>query len=269
MMPALSFDTGRPDFIMLASSMAAGSQSGRTLCAECPLQDCKGLRPLDARQIVFMQEFKQGEFAVDKGAQVLIQGSISPHLYTVLDGVLIRFKLLEDGRRQILNFMFPGDLIGLQGAMDDPLEHGVEALTAAKLCIFPRDRLIDLIGEQPRLGFDVTWLAAKEEGALEQHLVSLGQRTAKERIAFLALFLMQRGIDTGLVRKSVLELSLTQTQIGDTLGLSLVHTNRTLQALRKSRLLTWTQTELQIDDMDAVRDFAKLDAAPETHRPFI
>jgi CRP-like cAMP-binding protein len=80
---------------------------------------------------------------------------------------------------------------------------------------------------------------------------------------------MQRGIDTGLVRKSVLELSLTQTQIGDTLGLSLVHTNRTLQALRKSRLLTWTQTELQIDDMDAVRDFAKLDAAPETHRPFI
>jgi CRP/FNR family transcriptional regulator len=62
---------------------------------------------------------------------------------------------------------------------------------------------------------------------------------------------------------------LSQGQIADTLGLSLVHTNRSLQALRKSGLLNWTQSEIAIPDFQAARDFAKLDLPVERHRPFI
>jgi len=243
--------------------------SGRTPCAACPLQDCPGLRPLGKAQIAFMDGFKQGELTVDKGAHVFMQGSVSPHLFSILSGVMARYKLMDDGRRQLLNFMFPGDLIGLQGAMDDPLEHGVEALTPGVLCVFPRDRLIDLFRDQPRLGFDISWLAAKEEAALEEHLVSLGQRSARERLVALALFLVQRGVESGMVKRGVLNLSLSQGQIADTLGLSLVHTNRSLQALRKSGLLNWTQSEIAIPDFQAARDFAKLDLPVERHRPFI
>lgn len=244
-------------------------RSSRTPCEKCPLQDCEGLRALDPKQIAFMASFKQGEMDVDKGTEVLVQGAISPHLYTVLEGVLMRFRLLEDGRRQIVNFMFPGDLLGLQSAMDDPLTHGAEALTDATLCVFPRDRLIDLFREAPRLGFDLTWLAAKEESALEEHLVSLGQRNAKERIACLALLLMRRGIETGVAKGGKLTLCITQAQIADMLGLSLVHTNRTLQSLRRSGLVTWSLTEITIPDLDAAEEFAALDPANSGGRPFI
>ena len=72
-------------------------------CIDCPLLECEGLRPLDKAQLKFMQGFKQGEFTIDKGTQSLVQGSISPHVYTLLEGVLFRYRILEDGRRQIVN----------------------------------------------------------------------------------------------------------------------------------------------------------------------
>lgn len=238
-------------------------------CLSCPLLSCKGLRPLDKNQLKFMDSFKQGEFRIDKGTQSLVQGSISPHVYTLLEGVLFRYRILEDGRRQIVNYVFPGDLIGLQGALDDPLMHGCEAISPAVLCVFPRDRMVELIADQPRLGFDLVWLAAKEESALEEHLVAVGRRTAKERMVYLALFLIERAEATGLLKKGAFEITITQGQISDTLGLSLVHTNRTLQALRKMGLVHWTLSSISIPDIEKARDFAHYEGASETSRPYI
>ena len=249
--------------------MSNPGRENRVPCALCPLAACRGLRPLDSAQVAYMEQFKQGELSVDRGTQVLVQGQRSAHVFTLLEGVLIRYKLLEDGRRQIVNFMFPGDLIGLQAAMGEPLAHGVEALTGARLCVFARDRFADLVKSHPELGYDVIWLAAKEEEALEEHLVALGQRTARERIAYLAVFLVQRAIDTGLAQGNSVALGVTQTQIADMLGLSLVHTNRTLQALRQSNLIRWNLNEIQIGDMDAAREFARFDHSLNAHRPYL
>ena len=249
--------------------MAIPGNENRIPCALCPLAACKGLRPLDEAQVTYMERFKQGELSIDRGTQVLVQGQRSAHVFTVLEGVLIRFKLLEDGRRQIVNFMFPGDLVGLQAAMGEPLAHGVEALTGARLCVFARGRFPELVHNHPELGYDVIWLAAKEEAALEEHLVALGQRTARERIAYLAVFLVQRAIETGLAQNNSLTLTVTQTQIADMLGLSLVHTNRTLQTLRQSNLILWNLSEIQIADMDAAREYARFDHPQETRRPYL
>ena len=249
--------------------MASATESSRVPCALCPLRECNGLRPLDAGQTAYMQQFKQGELRVDRGTQILVQGQRSAHVFTLLEGVLIRYKLLEDGRRQIVNFMFPGDLIGLQAAMGEPLGHSVEALTAATLCVFARDRFPHLVRNHPELGFDVIWLAAKEEEALEEHLVALGQRTARERIAYLAVVLVQRAIETGMAQGDGVALSVTQTQIADMLGLSLVHTNRTLQSLRQSNLITWNLNAIQIGDMAAAREYARIDRPSTGVRPYI
>src|ERR1051325_12111114 len=89
-------------------------------CVNCPLQKVSGLRPLSDSQVEFMLSFKQGEVYVAKGAQMLSPGVTSPHLYTLLQGVVFRFRSLDDGRRQIVNFLFPGDMIGLPGAMGGP-----------------------------------------------------------------------------------------------------------------------------------------------------
>jgi CRP-like cAMP-binding protein len=238
-------------------------------CANCPLQAVSGLRPLTASQIEFMQSFKQGELYVAKGAQMLSQGTVSPHLYSVLQGVMFRFKMLEDGRRQIVNFLFPGDMIGLQGAMEDPLLYGIEAVTEARTCIFQRERFLELFAVHPRLGFDVAWLAASEESSLDEHLVSVGRRSARERIAYLALFLFLRGRATGMSGRTYLNIPLTQAQIADTIGLSIVHTNKTLQSLRRSNVIEWTPDRIGIHDIDAAIACAKYDLPLESPRPFI
>ena len=249
--------------------MLIGNAASRTSCKNCPLADLKSLRPMTNDQISFMQGFKQGEMSVAKTTQVLVEASISPHIYTVLEGILMRFKTMEDGRRQIVNYVFPGDLLGVQGAMLEPLSHGVEALTEATLCVFSRERIIELFREQPQLGFDMTWLSAKEESALDEHLLAVGQRTARERIAYLALFLFLRGRETGLVRGHVLRLAITQALIADTIGLSVVHTNRTLQSLRKLGLLDWTVDEIKIPDVESAIAFAQYDHQSSQQRPYI
>ena len=101
-------------------------------CQECPLQDCPGLRPLDDAQLAYMQSVKEAEFSCERGDIVLKEGDETDHLFTVLDGVAIRYLELEDGRRQIINFMFPGDLIGLQGD-EITWEHEVDDLPPAVL----------------------------------------------------------------------------------------------------------------------------------------
>lgn len=239
-------------------------------CATCPLISCEGLRqpPLELRN--WIAGFRQGEARFVRGEQVFAQGSRPRQLFTVLSGVLMRTRLIEDGRRQVINFMFPGDFIGLQAALDGEMSHAVEAVTAATLCAFARERFFDMVASQPRLSFDLTWLAAHEEAALEEHIVSLGQRNARERMTALAVFLVQRAINTGVAPDGILTMTVTQGQIADMLGLSLVHTNRTLQALRRLGLVDWTINSIRIPDMAAARQFARVDDnSLDLPRPYI
>lgn len=228
------------------------------------------MRPLEAGQRAYMNTIKQGERLFGRGEAILREEEKARFLYTVLEGVLIRYRSLEDGRRQIVNFMFPGDLVGLQGAFDEPISHSVEALTDTRLCVFRRSDFVHLITENPRLGYDVTWLAAKEETALEGHIVSLGRRSAKERVVFLAVWLLDRAIATGVAQEgNVLQIPVTQSQIADMLGLSLVHTNRTIRALDRENLVQWEQREICVPDMNKASDFAGYELSRNGRRPFI
>lgn len=238
-------------------------------CGACPLRNRPGLIAPDAQQREWIERFRTGERSVARGEDLLRQGAPGDRLYTVLEGVLVRHRLLEDGRRQIVNVMFPGDLVGLQAAFDGEIAHTINALTDARLCLFPRDRFLDLVTAHPRFAYDVIWLAAREEDALEQHLVALGQRTARERVAYLALWLIERGLQTGLVEAQSLALTFTQGQVADMLGLSLVHTNRTFQWLRKSGLVDWTMQRIHIPDLARVREWIGFDPAGLPARPYI
>lgn len=245
-------------------------QVGGKRCAQCPLVPYEGLNHPSPEMRQWISAFRQGEMRFDRGEAVFTQGSRPRQLFTVLSGIVMRSRLLEDGRRQIINFMFPGDFIGLQSAIDSEMSHEVEAVTSATLCVFARERFFELVASQPQLSFDLTWLAAHEESALEEHIVSLGQRNARERMTALAVFLVQRAIDTRLAPEGVLAITITQGQIADMLGLSLVHTNRTLQALRRLQLVDWTLTSIGIPDMAAARHFAGIDGVASTRpRPYI
>jgi CRP-like cAMP-binding protein len=153
-------------------------------------------------ELAFVKSFKVDELRVDPGTSFLREGSQSEHLYTVLSGWAFRYKMLDDGRRQILNYALPADIVGLQGAVMREMEHSVEALTPLTLCVFPRVKLWELYGHFPSLAFDMTWLAAREEQLIDENLVSLGRRTALERIAYLLLHLYTRAEEAGLTKDS-------------------------------------------------------------------
>lgn len=239
-------------------------------CRQCPLAACPGLRPHEPAEIPHIQRFKTDEVRFERGEILIEQEVTRGGLFTLLDGVMMRYRSLEDGRRQIVNFVFPGDLIGLQGTFGGVATHSVEALLSARLCVFDSARYHELVVAQPSLGYDITWLAAKEETALEGHLVALGQRSARERVAYLAVWLLQRARATGMADShNRLAVTITQAQIADMLGLSLVHTNRTIKALERQGLVIWRQGAITVPDIAAAGEFAQVEPAGDRRRPFL
>jgi CRP-like cAMP-binding protein len=217
----------------------------------------------------FVDSFKTGELTAGAGSTVLLEGHSSAHLYTLLSGWMFRYKMLPDGRRQILNFALPGDFIGLQASVFNEMQHSVETLTDAVLCIFPREKLWSLYSSQPGLGFDLTWLAAREEKILDDHLLSVGRRSAIERIAYLILHLYKRAKELRLTQGNSLLLPINQQHAADALGLSLVHTNKTLRKLYDREIIMWRDRVMTVLNETELVKVARWEADAPSPRPFI
>ena len=241
----------------------------RVPCEHCPLRAMPHFRAFTPEELRFVSGFKRGELVAETGATILAEGAHSAQLFTLLSGWAFRFKTLEDGRRQILNYALPGDLIGLQGSVIGAMEHSVEALSPVVLCVFQRDGLAELYKRQPGLSFDVTWMAAREERMLDEHLLSIGRRSATERAAYLVAFLHQRAAAVGLAESKPLLIPITQQHVADTLGLSIVHTNKTLRKLAERKLIRWHDRACEVIDVRGLMDIDAWDGSPERRRPLI
>ncbi|HZD89741.1 MAG TPA: Crp/Fnr family transcriptional regulator [Pseudolabrys sp.] len=238
-------------------------------CVQCPLRLRPALREFSDDELDYVRHLKTDELHVDPGISFLREGTRSDCLYTLLSGWAFRYKMLEDGRRQILNYALPGDLIGLQGALMKEMEHSVEALTPLKLCMFPRNKMWDLYSKLPSLAFDITWLAAREEQLIDENLVSIGRRTALERTAYLLLHLFVRAEDAALTAGDTIQFPFTQQHVADTLGMSLVHTNKTLKRLMATGAVRWKDRRFTLLDRPALEEIAGDDGRQQRPRPFI
>lgn len=216
-------------------------------CTECLLR-CRTdafLQVADA-ELQAIEDFRDSMREARVGEAVIAEHERSTHLYTLYAGWAFRFKTLADGRRQILHFLLPGDLVGLQDEFAEGHTHGVEAATDVRLCAFPREQLWRFFNSQPKLGYDITWLAAREEKMLDDTLVSTGRRNAAERVAMLLMHLFRRAERLGLTEGRRLAFPFNQQHIADALGLSLVHTNKTLRKLQRAGLHTLEGGVLEI-----------------------
>ena len=227
-----------------------------TNCRNCPLRELSIFDDMTESELEFMNGFKRDELSVKPGTPILVENARSPQLYTVLEGLAIRFKTLEDGRRQIINFVMPGDFLGLQATVAGKMSHSVEAVTNMKLCVFPRADFFKIYENHPSRAFDVTWMAATEEHCLGEALTSIGQRSAIERIAWGLLQIWMRAKQLNLLEDGALNFPFRQQDLADTLGLSLVHTNKTLAKLRERGFLSWTNQKLELHDIDALEKLA-------------
>lgn len=241
----------------------------QTPCVQCPLRKLDAFRKFSAEELEFVAAFKSGELRLEAGNAIFSEGTNSPHLYTVLSGWAFKYKTLVDGRRQILNYALPGDFIGLQASIFDSIGHSVEALSDVVLCVFPREKLWPLFEKYAGLAFDVTWLAAREETILGDYLVSVGQRSATERLAFILLNLFQRARQSGLARGGTVDFPFTQEHLADTAGFSLVHTNKTLKRLRTTGLFKWNGPTFEMLDEEKMAEYVGIAVPADGVRPFL
>lgn len=240
-----------------------------TQCRYCPLHRKDAFVTMSKSELEFMQKFKVGELTVEPGTPILMEGSNAPQLFTALSGMGIRYKQLGNGERQVVNFVFPGDFIGLQAGIMGEMGHSVEARTHMRLCVFDRTEIFNFFKSNPSRAFDITWLAAAEEHFLGETLATVGQRSAIEALAWALVRLYQRGEALGMVTNNTMELPYTQRDMADALGLSLVHTNKTLGKLKDRQLASWSDRTLQINDLEALAEIAHMTIEEPRQRPLM
>jgi len=245
-----------------------------TACSDCPLRALPLFVPHSPQELALVQQLKRREMTLEAGATVIHEGQADTRLFTLLQGWAYRFKTLSDGRRQILNFLLAGDFIGVQQKLSEASAHGVVTLTDARLCVFDRDSLWELHRQQPSMGFNITWLTAHEESLVDDNLLSIGRRSAEERVATALILLYKRaaalrpvggagaataqGPVAGSDTTAGVHFPLTQQHLADALGLSLAHTNKTLRKLQRRGLYRWEDGRLQLLDPRALVRLADL-----------
>lgn len=248
----------------------AGAGAAEVPCRRCPLRRLEAFAANTDAEIDFIQKFKSGELLLPARTVLREEGAFANELYTLLEGWAFRYRTLTNGNRQIINFLLPGDFIGLQEKLTAHSPHGVELLTAARLCRFPTSGLFDLYREHPSLGYDVTWIAAHEELIVDENLVSVGQRTALQRIAMLLVHLYKRATAVGLKEADgTVPLPITQQHMADALGLSLVHTNKTLRRLLRTDICELKDGRLRLRNLGVIERLADYNDLPLKGRPLI
>lgn len=232
-----------------------------TLCIDCPLRPMSLFIPHSRDELALVQSLKRRELVLQEGDTLIHEGRSNTRLFTLLEGWGYRFKTLSDGRRQILNFLLAGDFIGVQQKMGDQAAHGVAMLTAARLCVFDHDALWDLHRNQPTMGFNITWLTAHEESLVDDNLLSIGRRSAEERVATALILLYKRAAALGGHADKPgngVVFPPTQQHLADALGLSLAHTNKTLRKLQRRGWFRLAEGRLFLIDPKALARLADL-----------
>jgi CRP-like cAMP-binding protein len=179
----------------------------------------------------------------------------------LLEGWLARSKDLSGGERQFTELHVPGDFADLHGFTLKRLEHDVMSLCECKIAVVPHEQLLRLTEKFPRLG-RIYWFCTNMDAAIQRELtLSLGQRSAISRMAHLFCELYVRLDVVGRARDNGYEFPLTQRELSECLGLTVVHANRTLQELRRRGLVKLENRHLKILDRRGLEGLAEFDPA--------
>jgi CRP-like cAMP-binding protein len=193
------------------------------------------------------------------GADIVTQGDRPSFSTLVVKGMTARYSTVEDGGRQITGLHIAGDFVDLHSFPLQLMDHSVTAITPCEVVAFPHRGLLDITENYPHLT-RVLWLLTLLDGAIHrQWMVTKGRLTADEQMAHLFCEQFVRAQMAGLANAQTYPFPLTQAQFGDALGLSIVHTNRTLQRLRRTGALEWEDGVVEIFDWPQLRELGQFD----------
>lgn len=163
------------------------------------------------------------------------EGDDADCFFNVTSGSVKLYKLLPDGRQQIIGFLFPGDFIGL--AVRDTYAYTAESIGPATVCRFERRKFEVLLDRFPKMALRLRERASDELAVAQEQMLSLGRKSAKERVASFLLQLSERASRLGLPANPI-TLPMTRADIADYLGLSIETVSRTMTRLKTSHVIT-------------------------------
>jgi len=207
-----------------------------------------------------MDELPWTRRSFDRDSYMVREGEPTSVCTVLLSGFAFRQKLVSDGARQIISFHIPGEFIDIQNGLLDVADHNVQSLGRSTVSMVPKGQLMELMGSHSNIRRAIWYDSLIDASIFREWVVNVGRRDARERIAHLLCELAARMEAAGMVNGSMLDFPVTQEQLADATGLTAVHTNRTLQSLRKDGLISLSSSKLSILDWDGlteVGDFNK------------
>jgi CRP-like cAMP-binding protein len=192
---------------------------------------------------------------------LMCETDMPPSVSVIVSGFACRYKTLADGRRQIVAYLLPGDICDIRVILLRQMDHAIATLSPTTVVHMPVGAMLALMDRSPRVNRALWWSTLVDEAISREWLVNVGQRTALERMAHLFCEMHARFHAIGLTDGTRLELPVTQSELADTLALSTVHINRTLQELRRQGLVSMNGKMLEIHDLAALQAVAVFDGA--------
>lgn len=197
--------------------------------------------------------------AIKADQDIVREGDSPSRCCLVLRGFVCRYKVTAPGKRQIMAFHIPGDIPDLQSLHLTTLDHSLGTITPCEVGFIRHEDIRDLVRRWPRIG-DAFWRDTLVDAAIfREWMVGMGRREAYGRIAHLLCEMMTKLRAVGLADGVTCELPITQAQLGDALGLSTVHVNRVLQALRGNGLIALQGGTLTVLDWGGLTQAGEFD----------
>ena len=201
------------------------------------------------------------ETAIKKRRDLVVDGYPYTKLCFVKDGIAARYKVLRNGKRQIVSLLVPGDIVGLPGSFLDRASFSVVALTDMTLEVCSHDAFIATCYRRPKFALALSWLAIHDATLYAERIVDIGRRTPIERLAHFLLELHMRLSMVGRASESAFDLPISQEVMSDTLGLSVPHLNRMLAKLRTDGMVTVADRRVELVDVKALQLLAHFQPA--------
>ncbi len=192
-------------------------------------------------------------------SEIITAGQAMDAVLVMREGWAARFKTLEDGRRQILNILLPGDIFDLQVLVAAEADHSVVTVTAGSLYAMSPGAVRAMLAGSGALTMAFWWTQVQEEAFLREQIIRNGRQSAQERIGHLLLELHRRAQIVNQAGADTLRLPLTQTQIADTLGLTPIHTNRVLRRLVRAGYIETNRQWIRFLEPDALAQMCDFD----------
>lgn len=183
-----------------------------------------------------------------RGRDLIRQGDRSNAVQILLGGWAYRYKVLRDGSRQIVGYLLPGDTCDLHGTLVGEMDHSIGLLTDAEVAVVPAEEMRHVLDRHRPIERALWRATMVDEAILREWLTNIGQRDAFSRTGHHLCELWHRMKGIGLADDDEFDLPLTQEELGDALGLTSVHINRTIKRLREEGLIAIAQRRLTVLD---------------------